>query len=133
MRSETIIEYHPGRGYKVTPLVGTGCDYSLCIYSTKKVASDVARMGGWRRADVVKVWTPLYGGYMPAVASVRGDGKHTLIFLATNLTTYEFAIEELPRKREGAPELQDYYPGAEWQTAVANWHAARDAWDEETK
>lgn len=98
----TIIEYHPGRGYKVSPITGYGSDYRVVIYSTKKIAGDVARMAGWKRTDVVKVWGPLFGGYMPAYASVRGDGKQTLVFLTTDLTTCEFAIENMAIQRPEA-------------------------------
>lgn len=96
--NEIVLEYTPGRGYKVTQIVGYFDGYHLMIYS-KKGAGDVARMGGWKRSDVVKVWTPLHEGWMPAYASVRGDGKQTLIFLATNFTTREFPVREMPIAR----------------------------------
>jgi hypothetical protein len=95
---DTLIEYHPGRGYKVNQVLSAGD--GLMVYATRKMAGDVARMGGWKRSDVVKVWGPLFGGYMPAYASTRGDGKQSLIFLTTDLLSREFAIEEMPIRRQ---------------------------------
>src|SRR5688572_13909146 len=96
------IEYRPGRGYNVSQIVSYHSDFRIAIYATKKMASDIARRGGWKRSDVVKVWTPLYGGYMPAYASQNGQGENTLIFLTTDFLTCEFVVKDMAREREAA-------------------------------
>lgn len=96
------IEYHPGRGYKVSAIVSYHSYFRVAIYTTKKMASDMAYQAGWKRSDVVKVWTPLYGGWMPAYASVNGEGQNTLIFLRTDWLTCEFVVEDMSRQFEAA-------------------------------
>lgn len=64
IKTTTPIRFTVGRGFNVSGSgLFVGGDDQLVMYPTKKMAGEIAKSFGWKKSDLIFVYTPIFAGY----------------------------------------------------------------------